>query len=83
QPASNTAFCIIELEFQMSSSAEKKTNVIYIGSTRRRKIEKAAISLSVHAGKPISAAKITQEVLDMYLESYIKDFIENTPPDDD
>ncbi|EOZ1492532.1 hypothetical protein B4U61_024085 [Klebsiella pneumoniae] len=67
----------------MSSSAEKKTNVIYIGSTRRRKIEKATISLSVHAGKPISAAKITQEVLDMYLESYIKDFIENTPPDDD
>lgn len=68
----------------MSSSAEKKKqNVIYIGSTRRRKIEKAAISLSVHAGKPISAAKITQEVLDMYLESYIKDFIENTPPDDD
>ncbi|EJD6546506.1 hypothetical protein [Klebsiella pneumoniae] len=67
----------------MSPSAEKKTNVIYIGSTRRRKIEKAAISLSVHAGKPISAAKLTQEILDTYLESYISNFIENTPPDND
>lgn len=67
----------------MSASAEKKTNVIYVGATRRRKIEKAAISLSVHAGTQITAARITQEILDANLESYVRDFIEKTPADDE
>lgn len=61
----------------------KTTNVIYVGTKRRRIVEKAAIQLSAHTGCTISAAKLTQDFIDKYLDTYVTEFLETTPADND
>jgi hypothetical protein len=54
----------------MSLPEESTSRVIYVGIPRRRKIEKLAIKLSAISGTQITAAQLSQDIIDTYLEAY-------------